>query len=275
LHEPAEILAQLQQAADVYALPQCKAIAIPCEGYVKLFDYYFGNTFNAKFINLHSPGCITRNIRVKLESAPNFICLASEYELKGVDLLIAAWLSIENKHNAKLTIACPNVPEAVIRRLEKEITFVQKAPLSNEEKHALLSSSSVTVAPMHVHGGGNIFEGMEYGHAVIYFETHSVYFKTIGTEISVPYYFYLPSHYGINWKTIREFRDTLRNDKQQGLFDNTVTQLSTAIKLYIDNQVTLYDERIKVMNVARGVASLKERNQKLRNIYLKVLGDEN
>ncbi len=275
LHQPAEILARLQQAADVYALPQCKAIAMPCEGYVKLFNYYFGKTFNEKFVNLHAPGCIPKDIQVELESAPIFICLASDYELKGVDLLIDAWLAIENKLNAKLTIVCPNVPEAVIRRTEKEINFILKAPLNAVEKHVLLNPSSVTIAPMHVHGGGNIFEGMEYGHAVIYFQTHSTFFRTIGTEISMPYYFYIPSHYGIHWKTFREFRDILKKDKQQGLFDHTVSQLSVAIKRYIENQDLLYNERVKVLSMARGVASLEVRNQKLRNIYLQVLGEEN
>lgn len=271
LHEPRDILERLQEAADVYALSQCRSIAIPCEGYRSLFEYYFGSIFNEKFVSLHIPGCLAADIQISSQFSPDFICLASDYELKGVDLLIEAWLAIEDRRNARLVIACPNVPEDVKDRSESEISFISKGPLSAIEKHALLKASSVSIAPMHVHGGGNIYEGMEYGHAVIYFETHSTFFRLIGEEIPVPYYFYLPSHYGVHWKTFGEFRETLKHDKRRGLFDITVNRLSVAIKRYIDQPDLLYKDRTKVLGAAKGFASLEARNDKLREIYSRIL----
>jgi glycosyltransferase involved in cell wall biosynthesis len=272
LHEPVEILERIDQAAAVYALPQCRSIAIPCEGYRYLFEHYFGSIFNSKFIQLHIPGCITEDIHPIRSETASFLCLASDYELKGVDLLIEAWLSIENKGSARLVIACPNVPEDVVRKTESQIKFILKGPLSNVEKKSLLSGSNVSIGSMHVHGGGNIFEGMEYGHAVIYFQTHSTFFREIGQEIPVPYYFYLPSHYGIHWKTFADFRAILRQDKRNRVFGNTIEQLAVAIKRYIEHPDLLYKDRRGALSAARGYASLDARNAKLRQIYGQILG---
>ena len=271
LHEPREILRRVPDAADVYALPQCKYIAIPCEGYKLLFEYYFGNAFNHKFVCLHVPGCIPVNTPLIEESVPKFLCLASDYELKGVDLLIEAWLAIADKKNASLVIACPNTPADVILRASSQITFVTKGPLTNLEKQELLSQSNVSIAPMHVHGGGNIYEGMEYGHAVIYFTTHARCFSGVGEEIPVPYYFYLPSHYGVHWHTFRDFRETLKLDKRGGLFDVTIEHLSVCIKRYIEDNVVMNNDRRKVFALARGAMSLQCRNEQLLQIYAATL----
>jgi hypothetical protein len=272
LHEPVEILERLDQAAAVYALPQCRFIAIPCDGYRYLFEYYFGSVFNNKLVQLHIPGCLAEDIHLTQDAAASFVCLASDYELKGVDLLIEAWFSIENKRNAKLVIACPNVPEDVVRRAGSQIKFILKGPLGNEEKQVLLSDSNVSINCMHVHGGGNVLEGMEHGHAVIYFQTHSTFFREIGVEIPVPYYFYLPSHYGIHWKTFAEFKNILREDKSMLVFNHTIEQLASAMKRYIDHPNLLYIDRRNVFNVAKGAASLDARNAKLRQIYEEILG---
>jgi len=274
LHEPREILRRLQDAADVYALPQCKYIAMPCEGYKLLFEHYFGEAFNHKFVNLHVPGCMPLNTPLIEEAVPKFLCLASDYELKGVDLLIEAWLGVEDKQGASLVIACPNIPADVILRASSKITFVTKGPLTNLEKHELLSQSNVSIAPMHVHGGGNIYEGMEYGHAIIYFATHTTFFRGIGEEVPVPYYFYLPSHYGVHWHTFLDFRETLKSDKRAGLFDATIEHLSGCIKRYIEDNDVMNSDRRKVFGLAHGEKSLRCRNEKLLRIYTAIRQSE-
>ena len=274
LYEPGEILPRLADVAEIYNLPQCKAIGLYCEGYKNLFEYYFDKTLNNKFIELHCPGTVAKVESVKEGEGANFVCLASDYELKGVDLLIEAWLAIEDRRGARLVIACPNVPAAAIERSGSEIIFVHKAPLTNLEKHELLSANNVSLGPMHVHGGANLSEGMEYGHAIIYFATHSTFFRGLGEEIPVPYYFYLPSHYGVQWKTFEGFKGRLRDDKRSGKFSDTVQQLSSAIKRYITSPEILFDDRKKVLHAANGPASLAARNIKLRQIYSVIL-DQN
>ena len=271
LHEPWEIISRIEQAAEIYALPQCKRIAVSSEGYVGLFEYYFGSRFNEKLILLHVPGCLPRDIQISQDCRAKFVCLASDYHLKGVDLLIEAWLSIENRCDARLVIACPNVPGEMIKRAGSAITFILKAPLSTQEKHRLLEWGNVSLGPQHVNGGGNIWEGMEYGHAVIFFANHSTYFQTIGTEITVPYYFYSPRQYGIEWKTFAQFKETLLDHKRRGLFDVTIEQLAVALKRYIGYPNILYRDRAKAFTAANGVASLEARNCRLRQIYSDIL----
>jgi len=238
-----------------------------------LFEYYFGKAFNDKFVELHCPGSIPKVVAIENGAPASFVCLASDYELKGVDLLIEAWLAIENRRGARLVIACPNVPLRAIERAKSDVTFIQKAPLTNFEKHELLSKCNVSLGPMHVHGGANLFEGMEYGHAIIYFATHSTFFRAIGEAVSVPYYFYLPTHYGVEWKTFKEFRARLNDDKRRGIFRLTIEQLSLAIKRYIEHPELLYHHRSKVLNAAYGSTSLDARNSKLLQIYSQILGE--
>jgi hypothetical protein len=195
--------------------------------------------------------------------------LASDYELKGVDLILKSWGAIQDKQDWLLYLACPNIPLSVLKDIEndKSIFLINKAPLTELEKHQILSSCSITLAPTHVHGGANIVEGMEYGHAIIHFSTHSTGYDDVGEKILVPYHFYSPEHYGINWRTIKEFKEVLRNDKDCGAFDLVITKLVDSISKAMFDLDKLLIMRTRTINLASGSYSLKSRNKLLKAIY--------
>ncbi len=274
--EPIEILSYIGDAKKVYEHKLCKKILIPSDGFKKLFHFYFGNEFDHKFIQVHSPGCLPReSIDFFNEDLPIiFSCLASDYFSKGVDILIDAWLNLSNKNKAKLILACPNIPEERLKylNLQEGVEVIRKAPLSNQEKKDILTRSSVTLAPTHIHGGGNIIEGMEYGHSIVYFETHNTEFKNIGSEIQMPYHFYLPSEYGISWKTFKEFSQILISDKNSGKFISATNTLTERL-LNIINQPNLINQnRAFVFGKAQEEFSLKNRNKVLQNLYKEIVG---
>ena len=60
LSEPGEILKYVDDALAVYANPMCRKILAPCDGFERLYKYYFGELFTEKFYRLHSPGCIPK-----------------------------------------------------------------------------------------------------------------------------------------------------------------------------------------------------------------------
>lgn len=276
--EPEQILAHLCDAEKVYADHRCKRILVPCQGFIGLFAHYFGDDFNDKILQVHSPGCMPRpSLHMANEGEPLvFCCLASDYLLKGVDIVIDAWLSLPSRRKARLILACPNVPQDVATRLTPDtgISLVAKAPLTRAEKHDILHQASVTLAPTHVHGGGNIVEGMEYGHAVIHFEIHSTAFDPVGEKILVPYHFYLPSHYGRAWKTFAEFCRVLKADKAAGQFEHTKEALAKSIMAMIDDTDQVCVLREKVYALACGRYSLQARNDFFLNLYRSLANDD-
>jgi len=284
LHEPFDILKHIQDAYDVYADKNCVKIVMSDNGFEScrnLFEYYFGNEFSHKFTRINSPGCIPKVTYADFDSGNNnklgVACLASDYELKGVDLVVEAWQSIPIHRGWKLYIACPNMPEEVLDRtkFDKSIVVINKAPLSDTEKHKILSRCAITLAPMHVHGGANIIEGMEYGHAIIYFEIHFDVFDTVGEKILVPYHFYVPSSYGLDWKSFDDFREILRRDKKRGIFSNTTQSLASAISKKIQDLNGLIELRKKVLKHAYGEYSLSARNLGLKRLYESINKSDN
>ncbi len=268
--QPVEVISHLRDAKQIYENNLCKIILIT-HGFEHLFHYYFGDIFDHKLSYIHSPGCIPKlSPSINQENQPViFACLASDYVLKGVDLVIDAWLSLNNISNAQLILACPNIPESRIQEINanQNIKIIKTAPLSDLEKHDILKQASVTIAPTHVHGGGNIIEGMEYGHAIIYFKSHTTDFQSVGDEISVPYHFYLPSAYGVEWKTIDEFKERLLIDKAAGKFLLTKYELIKCMEKLINNNPYLNQRRAHVFELAKTSFSLNARNETLRKLY--------
>lgn len=272
---PGEILNLIDDAYEVYSDKNCKAIVMPCDGFESLFMHYFGGDLAYKFKRLHSPGCVPKISSVDaVPSKINFSCLASDYELKGVDLVLKAWSQLEDKKHARLILACPNIPEKKLAEFSQDssIVWILKAPLTDIEKHRILSISSVTISPTHVHAGANIIEGMEYGHAIIHFQIHTSAHDHLGGKVEVPYHFYEPLKYGVEWTTMQQFQDQIKRDKVAGIFDTTVEALKNNMRRYINSQDRLVSERQKSLNAALTTHSLKKRNSQLIQIYQDLIG---
>jgi hypothetical protein len=171
-----------------------------------------------------------------------------------------------------LVLACPNIPVTEKAKILKDpsIILVEKAPLTDEEKSNLLSDSHVTIAPTHIHGVTNIVEGIEFGHAIIYFEYHVEAFKKFGTEIEVPYHFYKSSGYGEEWKTFNDFLEQVKHDKTNGVFDVTINSLTKKMKFYIENKDECIADGKNVYDYGMTELSYSFRNDKLRELYKKI-----
>jgi hypothetical protein len=273
--QPVEILKRIKDAKDVYLNEKCRRILVPDVGISSLFPTYFGEIFSDKISIVKCPGCIPKLIRnPKLENTEfGIACLTSDYELKGVDLLLHAWLSINDKKGWRLYLACPNIPEKILKDVKKNssIVLINKAPLSEFEKDQILRNCSITVAPTHIHGGANIVEGMEYGHAIVHFATHSTGYDEVGERIETPYHFYSPHDYGVKWETIQDFKNRLKLDKLNGYFDAVSIDLANAISSLMNDPKKLLIRRKLSLFLAAGTYSLAERNRTLNAIYLEIL----
>lgn len=276
IFEPSDMLGHIQDAKKIYMHDLCKKILVPDSGMATTFERYFGASVKDKLSIVKCPGCITKYADIsEIEKVKHGVaCLASDYELKGVDLILKAWASIHNKKGWLLYLACPNIPLIILKEIQKDtsIVVINKAPLSETEKHHILTNCSITLAPTHIHGGANIVEGMEFGHAVVHFATHSSSYDAVGKKVDVPYHFYSSEYYGIKWKSIVDFKSLLVRDKQDGRFNLVVTDLANTIFSLIDVPENLILMRKISFSAAAGPLSLAERNRLLKAIYLEIIG---
>ena len=186
-----------------------------------------------------------------------------------VDLVIQSWISIPNKKNSLLHLACPNIPQEIYDSLKNnnDIIIHKNAPLNYIEKHKLFTETQVLIASTHIHGGANIYEAMSYGHAIISFEYHINFFNKFAKIISMPYYFYKPQLYGIKWKTLNDFFNILSIDKNNGVFNESIKSLSEVIYFYINNPLDCFNDGKISYEFSKSDHSYRYRNKMLHNIY--------
>jgi hypothetical protein len=274
ISEPYLILEQVNFAKSIYSNPKCVQIIMTCEGVKNLFNFYFGNDLDEKILFLPQPGCYNINeINFDKNNIINFLCLASDYYSKGVDLVIKSWVSIQNKKKSVLHLACPNIPLDILETLKnfEDIVIHKNAPLNIIEKHKLFSETQVLIASTHIHGGANIYEAMSYGQAIISFEYHLNFFNKFSKIISMPYYFYKPDFFGIKWKTFNDFYNILSIDKNNGVFNESVELLSETILFYINNPSECYKDGKIAYDFSISSHSYIQRNLLLYDIYTKHL----
>jgi hypothetical protein len=276
--EPYAVLSRIHDIGSIYKKNNCVKIIFPCEKMKLLFEIYFPQIdLKNKFTVISGLGCfpkVTKTISVIKSRPLKFLVICSDFFSKGLDLVIDSWILLGlDKELAELTLVCHNIPSTFIHKCESinSINIIPVAPLSAYMKHELLSSHDITIAPTHVHGGANIYEALEYGHPIIYTEYHSSIFEKIGIEIKMPYYFYSPNLYGVEWKTWKQFYEKLAFDKSSGLFNDAINEIGKSILFFVENKqnVSLYsDISLSIANVGY---SLNSRNQKLKRLYSEFL----
>lgn len=274
--EPVDVLRRIDVAHRVYSHNNCKSIIMTCAGMHELFKYYFGNSFDEKIIYAPQPGCLAKpvNWEAKKRDVTHIVCLASDYETKGVDLVLAAWRSIQNYGKSTLTIACPNVPntEQDAIQTDHSIRLIPQAPLTEQQKHIILSSADISIGSHHIHGGTNIMEGLEYGHFPFVFQYHLTAFNECGEVIKMPYWFYKAQGYGTEWRTFKEYKSKLREDKKAGIFDSVIIGLANRIKYYLNEREQCINAGMYAYESAKSNLSYERRNQILRNLYRQIIG---
>jgi len=269
--EPKAVLASCQRATDAYMSSNCKKILVESEGQLELFKRYMPDSVMKKteIVRLGAvPKIENLDKGDKNHEELTFVCFASDYKRKAVDLLINAWLEFSLKSKCKLILACPNVPNDVSLSIELEnIQIIKKAPLSSQDKHILLSSADIVIAPLHVDGGANIIEAFEYGLPVITMRSQRSFIRNgNGWEVDVPFYFY-DDGYGEDWPTWDAFWDLLEDAKTNHEFDITIQGFVDAFEEIARSPNMLIDMGKSSYDLACGEFSLERRNEKLRDIY--------
>lgn len=271
LSEPGEVLASLDRAHDLYASKYCKKILVEGEGQLELFKRYFSDSVLEK-IEIVRLGSIAKSVDFENKfltmNRPIFLCLASDYKRKSVDLVLKAWLESSAKYSCSLILACPNIPPEIASRVTANgVRIVGIAPLSEFKKQALYRQAHVVLAPLHIDGGANIIEAFENGLPVITMRSQrSFVSNSNGWEIDVPFYFY-DSGYGVNWRTWNEFWEVMNQAKKAGEFNKTIQEF---VKIF-DNIARNPKKLINMGRCSHAQAlekfSINLRNQKLNEIY--------
>lgn len=272
---PREVLGGIEQAKETYLDQNCKKILVESEGQLALFRRYFPESviLKTEIVRLGTIPYPT-DFTEKLSNIkqPIFLCLASDYKRKAVDLVIKAWCESKAKIGSKLILACPNVPQQLIPALEKEnVQLVRKAPLTEQEKHELHRAAHVVIAPLHVDGGANILEAFEHGLPVITMRSQRSFIREgNGWEVDVPFYFY-DEGYGKEWPTWDRFWELLEDAKNNHAFDLTVHGFIRTFDEIAQSPEKLVEMGRVSYELAKGEFSLENRNAVLRRIYQEAL----
>ncbi len=275
--EPVDVLRDKDKAIElVYLNPHCKIIIVDSRGQWELFQRYCPEVLNkCKIVRAGTTPKKADFINVEhLTSRINFLCLASDFTKKGVDLLLDAWFEFPGRKKHHLTLACPFVPEKYKKRAENEnVKLILKAPLSHKEKETLHRDAHVAIGPLHVDGGGNVMESMEYGLPIITMRSqrsHDQIMNNNGIVVNVPFYFY-DEGYGTKWPTWAEFFRLLEKAKSRGDFDQTKDGFVKAFTFFADNPDKIIEMGKRSYELAKNEYSLTLRNQQLHRIYQDIL----
>lgn len=274
--EPVDVIKNMDKAVElVYLNPQCKKILVESTGQWELFARYCPEVLNkCEIVRL---GTIPQKLNLDNTSALdriNFLCLASDFTKKGVDILLDAWFEFPDKLKHQLTLVCPSIPQKYEAKIRGgNITLILKAPLSQTEKDELYRKAHVAIGPLHVDGGSNLMEAMEYGLPIITMRSQrskDQVMKKNGIVVNVPFYFY-DEGYGIKWRTWNDFFRLLKDAKANGDFDVTKKELIKAFTFFSENPEQINEMGKRSYELAKDEYSFKKRNKELLRIYQEIL----
>jgi hypothetical protein len=269
--EPIDVIKNMNKGIElVYDNPKCKKVLVESTGQWELFERYCPQVLNkCEVVRL---GTIPKRkiiINTPKESI-NFLCLASDFKKKAVDILLDAWFEFPHRAKHNLIIACPFIPVDYQKRgLKENVKFILKAPLSIKEKDALYREANVTIGPLHIDGGANLLESMEYGLPFITMRSQrskDQIMNNNGFVADVPFYFY-DDGYGAEWPTWNSFFNLIEKAKLRGDFDITKIDFINAFNFFNDNPHKIEEMGINSYEMGLNEFSLEKRNKQLRQIY--------
>jgi len=278
---PKQCLEKIPEIKNLLSNDLLKGILIGNDGLYDQFRYYFGDEYLRKLIIFPMMRCLPKytvdNFKKKIlqnNKKCDFLFLASSFEIKAVKLVIDAW-RMSPPINSTLYLVCNDIPVSYLDILSniKSVKVIKQIPVNPKVKKKLFEICSVSIAVTHIDGGGNAYEGIEYGHAIITNNFHRGRYlisNNNGIEVSFKNKFYEPGKYGISWNSFEEYLAIVNKDIEDGFYDNSVKDISEAINLLNSNREKLNLMRINSIEYAYK-ESIKESNKALRNIYKRVL----
>jgi hypothetical protein len=273
---PFEIIKRLDDIKSLIASDNLKGLLIGEDGLEAQFVHYFGTELIHKLYKYPQMRCIPRKRPEEIkrhadENGRHFVCLASDYKLKAIDLLIESWLNVRQLRGATLTIACPNIPQDELEKIKSvtSIYIIKEAPLSAKTKKTLLSSADISICLTHVDGGANAWEGIEYGHPIITNTYHRSDYLTKnqnGAVIEFPNQFYRLGEYGFRFNSIEDYMTNVGSETRQGSYDAAKTSLTETIQRYVNQPDLVYEQSLKSLQLAHE-QSVAKSNERLLEIY--------
>jgi len=256
-----------------------KGIIIGNDGLYDQFRYYFGDHYLNKLIIFPMMRCMPKysieyfkeKIVQEKDKRCDFLFLASSYEIKAVKLVIDAWC-MNPPINSTFYLVCNDIPKCILDSISnvKSIKIISQIPVKSYLKKKLFEICSVTIALTHIDGGGNAYEGIEYGHAIITNNFHRGKYligNDNGIIVDFKNKYYEPGKYGIFWNSFEEYLKIVKKDINDGFYEKAIEEISNSINLLNSNRELLNSMRIKSIEYSYK-ESIEESNKSLRKIYL-------
>ncbi|MFL5906716.1 MAG: glycosyltransferase family 4 protein [Solirubrobacterales bacterium] len=266
---PGNAIRMREELRAFYADDRCRRVLITSTGQLELFRYYFPE-FDHKF-TVVPPGCTPRLSGPSNSNAePVFLCVATVYAQKAVDLVVDAWTATATG-GARLVLVCADFPPERVEGAERagiEIIGAER-PLRYRAIQRLYEDADVAIVPLHTDALGAYMDAIAHGLPIIAMRSqHSADFtaKGAGLECDVPLYLYDPEGFGVRWSTWEEFMEQVTEAKRQGLFIPTVEQLSSAIERLLD-PATRTEMSERAADLCRERFHVDRRNALLRSVY--------
>lgn len=243
--EPVEYYNRQDKIKELYLSDKLKKIIFISNGQRELTRYYFPQEeILEKSVVIPIPWRDNTEIGKKQRTKLiNFLFIASNYETKGVAILLQAWKKFKTSDttDATLTLVSHDMPKEAEKSLYKSIELVKQAPLPIDYKNNLYKNADVVLA-LTLTDGITAIEATSYGKPIITYKTqHSKDFidNDNGIEIDVPINVYDIDKYGIVWKTKKDFDEVVKEHIANGAFDETVDELVKSFSKYSQDRTLL------------------------------------
>jgi glycosyltransferase involved in cell wall biosynthesis len=270
----------ISDSKEVYEHASCKAVILTSEDNINMFKTYMPEKLWSKIVQLpYDTGALPRkydeSIRKKT-SKVKFLCLASDFDRKGLILILNAWNSLEKTGNAFLTIVCPKIPKKLNKFDLDNVRLIEEGPISEKFKKELYVSHHVALCPTLIDGGANIIEAMEYGLAIITSDYHrsECFMKyNVGFSTNSPYKYYDVEHYGKTWHSVNEYIKIVNNAINNGEYQLVIDEWKGYLLKYINDNTLSYSHGKNSYTAASFELSNKTRNKLLKELYIKTNND--
>ena len=271
--EPIEYFNRQKKIKELYLSNNLLKIIFISKGQRELFRNYFPQkVILDKSVVIPLPWKDNIEIGKKVISKTiNFLFIASNYQSKGVEIVLNAWKKFKSKDNknCKLTLVSHDIPKYVEENLQDDIKLIKKAPLLTNLKNRLYKNSDVVLA-LTLTDGVTAIEATSYGKPIITFRTqHSNDFidNDNGIQIDVPINIYDVDKYGIVWKTKREFNEIVNEYIKNGFFNIATDELVNTFDKYSSDEIFLEQQTRNAIEKYYKDYTVENRNQKLLKIY--------
>ena len=265
-----EYIQQVAIARTLYLSPELKKIIFISEGQKEVFKKYFPEDIILKKSVVIPLAWLdnTEKTKSKINDSRNFLLIASNYQTKGVQLVLDAWNKyILTNPKATLTLVSHDIPKEIEESLHNSVILIKEAPLPIHLKDELYSKSDVAIATT-LTDGVTAIEATSYGKPIIIFRmqhAEDLIDNNNGILVDTPINLY-DDGYGIEWKTIDEYIEFIDRFYNEGKFEFTIKELIDTFIAFEDSNTL---ESLTQNAVAKYHKSyrIEVRNKMLKEIY--------